>query len=179
MSSAISSKDSILTAIEKTHAEVTTFFRSLPPESFYRRPFPNAWSYAENLDHLIRSIKPLTQALRLPKVALRLLFGSPKNPSRTFEEMKAAYVSRLDAGAVASGRYLPVQDQLKDSSSQSALLEKWNRASSRLVSALNTWGDAELDRHALPHPILGTITVREMLFFTIHHAMRHLSPDGD
>jgi hypothetical protein len=44
---------------------------------------------------------------------------------------------------------------------------------------LNNWKDADMDRYSLPHPLLGTITVREILFFTIYHSMRHMSSEGD
>jgi hypothetical protein len=179
MNGIIFTRESILTSLEKTHTEVTAFFHSQTPERFYRRPSPNAWSYAENLDHLIKSVRPLTQALRLPKITPRLLFGRPKNPSRSFEEMKVAYVHRLDQGAGASGRYLPAADKSGDATAQSALLERWGRASNQLMAALNNWKDADMDRYSLPHPLLGTITVREILFFTIYHSMRHMSSEGD
>lgn len=179
MNDTLFTRETILPALEQTHAEVTSFFHSQTPEGFYRRPSPNAWSYAENLDHLIKSVQPLTQALRLPKITLRLLFGTPENPSRSFEEMKIAYLHRLEQGAGASGRYLPTGNKSGDATAQSALLEKWRRASSQLMTALNNWKDADLDRYSLPHPILGTITVREMLFFTMYHSMRHMSPEGD
>jgi len=32
----------------------------------------------------------------------------------------------------------------------------------------------DLDRVMLPHPLLGKLTLREMLFFTIYHVEHHL-----
>ena len=35
------------------------------------------------------------------------------------------------------------------------------------------FGD-DLDKYVLPHPLLGKVTLREMLYFTIHHNEHHL-----
>jgi len=36
-----------------------------------------------------------------------------------------------------------------------------------------------VDQYQLPHPVLGKLTIREMLFFTIYHNLRHASQAGD
>jgi hypothetical protein len=41
------------------------------------------------------------------------------------------------------------------------------------------WSEAELDRYTLPHPLLGDLTMREMLCFTLYHNQRHISDGGD
>src|SRR5579859_3509649 len=38
-----------------------------------------------------------------------------------------------------------------------------------------TWSEIDLDRYRLPHPLLGKLTVREMLFFTVQHLAHHAS----
>jgi hypothetical protein len=174
------SRESILSALDKTHGEVSTFFGSQHPEGFHQRA-AGAWSLAENLEHLIRSVKPVATAMRLPKVTLRLMFGTPPEPSRSFEQIKQAYVQELAKGAQASGRFLPTQPG-KDphlTTKQADLLKQWEKTSSGLISALQNWDEDELDLYNLPHPILGNLTIREMLFFTIYHDMRHMTPEGD
>jgi hypothetical protein len=42
-----------------------------------------------------------------------------------------------------------------------------------LARALEHWTEMDLDRCRLPHPLLGKITVREMLFFTLYHYEHH------
>jgi hypothetical protein len=59
------------------------------------------------------------------------------------------------------------------------LVNKWRRAAGALVDSIKNWQEQDLDRYLLPHPILGKLTVRELLFFTIYHDMRHMSPEGD
>ena len=176
----IFTKESIVSTLDKTHREVTAFFGSQSPESFHLRP-ADGWTLSENLEHLIKSTKPVARAMRLPKITLRMMFGTPAKPSRQFEEIKQTYVQELAKGAQASGRFLPAETKkdLDIATAQANLLEQWRKASGDLITALNYWDDGELDQYALPHPIVGSLTVREMLFFTIYHDMRHMTPEGD
>jgi hypothetical protein len=36
------------------------------------------------------------------------------------------------------------------------------------------WSERQLDRIRLPHPVLGKLSVREMLFFTLYHNQHHI-----
>jgi hypothetical protein len=38
---------------------------------------------------------------------------------------------------------------------------------------MDKFSEAQLDEYVLPHPILGKLTIREMLYFTIYHATHH------
>jgi hypothetical protein len=44
---------------------------------------------------------------------------------------------------------------------------------SKLCLSLDTYSEDELDQYILPHPLLGKLTLREMLFFTIYHVKHH------
>ena len=61
---------------------------------------------------MIKAVKPIAIALKLPKITLQAMFGKAEKPSMTYEE-------------------------------------------------------------------LGKLTLREMLFFTIYHNLRHASQEGD
>ena len=43
----------------------------------------------------------------------------------------------------------------------------------RLVRRLDRFSEAELDTLLLPHPLMGKLTLREMLYFTLHHVDQH------
>ncbi len=49
----------------------------------------------------------------------------------------------------------------------------WNQSSDDLLAAMDRWRDSDLDRLRLPHPLLGKLTVREMLYFTLYHNAHH------
>lgn len=123
------------------------------------------WSPAHHLDHLQRSNAPVAAGLgmreRLPYV--------PPQPGRSFEQVQAAYRARLAEGAQASGRFLP--EPTMDMGTQ---LGQYRESLTALHGQLLDWSDAELDARSMPHPVLGVLTVREMLYFTIEHNLHHL-----
>ncbi|MBN8578769.1 MAG: DinB family protein [Cytophagales bacterium] len=43
----------------------------------------------------------------------------------------------------------------------------------KLASKLNRFSEAELDLYILPHPLLGKLTLREMIYFTCYHVQHH------
>jgi hypothetical protein len=176
----ITDRDSLLQALAESNRRVTAWFSAIPAGDFFVRQ-PGSWSPSDNLDHLIRSVKPVSLALKMPGILLWALFGSPAGASRSYNEICEVYKGELAAGAQAAGRYLPQQ---RNSGNQAEaqkmkLIGRWVRNSSKLVSAAQGWQEARLDEFQLPHPILGNLTVREMLFFTTYHNLRHASQAGD
>lgn len=171
---ALRTKDELLLALQRGQHDVTGLFSAMPGDVFFSGS-PVAWSPAQNLEHLIKSVRPVAQALRLPKWLLRLLFGSAAGPSRSYAAVRDDYLTRLTAGAVASGRYLPsvANATANSSATQEQLLLQWERVSNALTAGMAGWSDYDLDKHRLPHPILGKLTVREMLFFTLYHSLHH------
>ena len=129
------------------------------------------WSPGQNLDHLIRSIKPLVLAYGLPKFMLKWKFGKANRPSKSFEALVEKYKLKLSAGGIASARFQPQVVAFDD---KEKLIEKYNLLKNSLLKKINHWKEADLDKYILPHPLLGKLTLREMLFFTIYHNEHHL-----
>lgn len=170
----------ILAALADANRRVAAWFSAIGSEEFFSRR-PDVWSASDNLDHLVKSVRPFSTALKMPRPALQAMFGKPGRESRDYEEICRIYRAGLAQGAQASGRYLPEQQSPAEKSSErkEQLLASWAKASTGLVSAAEAWSEADLDLYQLPHPIIGNLTVREMLFFTIYHNLRHASPEGD
>ena len=59
--------------------------------------------------------------------------------------------------------------------SREALFKNWNKASERFSKNLQKWDDSNLDGCQLPHPLLGDLTMREMVMFSIYHCKHHLA----
>ena len=129
---------------------------------------PGKWTPVRQLDHIVKSVTPVTLAFALPKFALRIIFGKSKRSSRSYDELVSTYKSQLAAGAKASARFVP--DTRNDR-------HKLLRAIEYLIVSLNkrmdNFTETELDNFLLPHPILGKLTLREMLYFTIYHVEHH------
>lgn len=166
----IHDKPQIISALNEKVDAFNNFIAPLDKEHFEATP-DNKWSAGQNLDHLIRSIKPLQLAYGLPKFALIILFGKTNRPSRTYDELVTKYKTRLAAGGKASGPFIPpkISFEKKDE-----LIRKYTGQKHKLISKIEKQSEADLDTYILPHPLLGKVTLREMLYFTIHHNEHHL-----
>ena len=181
-------KQDLLDGIKTATQAALTWFDAIPTGQFFARR-GEVWSASDNVDHLIRAIRPVTLALKMPKSGLQLVFGTSvpdvctregKPTSRSYDEICRTYEAAIAQGGQASGVFLPDQKAPADVEAQKQqLLEKLNKASQALLAALATWDEAELDQCQLPHPLLGKLTVREMLFFSIYHLFRHARVEGD
>ncbi|MCA9925664.1 MAG: DinB family protein [Anaerolineales bacterium] len=167
-------KDEVLAGVVAEKTAVSAFFSNIDDDAFFAAP-PQVWSPAENLVHLIKSSSPVVMALNLPQMVLRLRFGKANRASRTLAEVRTEYVEvALAGGGVAGGPFLPKVNE-QSAAEKRCILEKWQEKCEALVQAIGKWSEAELDEHLLPHPLLGKMTVREILFFTLYHNMHHVN----
>jgi hypothetical protein len=138
------------------------------PTSQLHRAAPEKWNDAQLLDHIRISVKPVRLALRLPKFILRLL-GKANRPSRAYQALVERYQTKLREGGRAPGRFVPT--------AQSAPVEKMADELLQFVHgvcrSLESFSEQELDTYLLPHPLLGKLTLREMMYFTIYHVQHH------
>ena len=163
-------RDEIAQGLAARFDEVVTWFAERPDAAFITGP-EGRWTEGQHLDHLIKSTKPLNLALRLPRIALRLKFGTVPQPGTNYDAVVARYEGTLSDGGKASGRFIPPTVAVAD---KARLLQTFQHEGERLVKVVRSWRDPDLDTCQLPHPLLGNLTVREMLFFTHHHMGHHL-----
>jgi DinB superfamily len=152
------------------HADSLVSFVGEQSQESFTHSMNGKWSVGQNLDHLIRSLTPVNQALLLPSFVLRMLFGKPNRPGRNYQELVDRYHQKLAAGGAASGRFIPPIVSWEQKESKVA---DFNLQKDRMVKRLGSWSEEQLDQYLLPHPLLGKITLREMLFFSAYHIQHH------
>lgn len=160
----------IIVATSAIWEETIQCIEGLPDEAFVQAP-EGKWTPGQHLEHLLRSSIPLRKALGYPKFVIRIVAGKPNRPSRTFDQTKARYQEKLQQGGQASGRYIPPPVLLDG---KAALLKNYKREKDLMLNKIGRWSEKNLDAYLLPHPLLGKVTVREMLFFTAFHTEHHL-----
>jgi DinB superfamily len=109
-------------------------------------------------------------ALTLPKFIPRLIFGSANRASRSYEELVQKYQGKLASGGKASGRFLPTKVSFEQ---RDDLIKKLSNLVEGLNKRVEKLSETDFDEYVLPHPILGKLTLREMLYFTIYHVEHH------
>jgi hypothetical protein len=161
-------------ALEATEELVTGFFSTLYDAEFFHGE-GDAWSPDQHLRHLNASVGGVARALVYPKLLLRLRFGRGAGQSRSYAEVRELYEGKLAQGGKARGRYVPRPAGPSPAAEHRyEVQEQWRRLNHRLREALAGWRERDLDNLQLPHPLMGKITVREILLFTIHHNQLHI-----
>lgn len=166
-------RDDILHKLDAVQGESAAYWGAFDAPTFFAK-LGEAWSPAENVRHLAKSIRPVTKALKVPRLLLRFKFGKPKRASVSYDALVERYQGLLEGGGKA-GRFAPSPREEVDLEARRAeILAEHAEANRALRAAILRWPDAALDRNQLPHPLLGNLTVREMLCFTIYHQLHHM-----
>jgi hypothetical protein len=125
--------------------------------------------------HLAKSARPVARALGAPRIMLAFRFGLHRGPSPAFADLRQRYLDGLAAGGQA-GRFAPRTRPAPPDmeAGREEVIAEWRTADGTLEDALDRWAERSLDRHRLPHPLLGPLTLREMIMFTVYHTAHHL-----
>ena len=165
-------KSEIITASQNIFNQFADYCPNISNEKFFHQPI-DKWSIAQNVDHLIRSMKQTSLVYSLPKFIVRWYVGKPNRSSRSFHELIEKYKRKLTEGGKASGVFIPPP---VTNITRHELMDRWTKISAAYLKTLNNkWPDEKLDRYIAPHPLLGKITLRELCYFTIYHTEHHLN----
>lgn len=165
----IHSKSYIIRDLEKAFHTVQLALESLS-ESAYQEKNGDRWSPAEQVEHLILSTIPIAGALGKDRDWFDQ-FAAPDHPEKSYAELQLYYEEVLLTGIKAPARFTPREHQTYDKVQQ---LASWKRLKVGVNRKLDAWSEELLDQCTLPHPALGTLTMRQMLLFTIIHTYHHL-----
>ena len=163
-------KTSIVKAIDTHHLDFISSIEPLDKEVF-AFSWKNKWTPGQQLVHIRKSIDPVNLAFWLPRFVLKYQFGLTNRPSRSYEDLVARYLRALGNNkAVAPKRFEPQPILF---SSREKEFKAYRKSVKRLVSVAQKCTEEELDKFVIPHPLIGKLTLRELLFFCIYHVQHH------
>lgn len=162
-------KDEIIDKLHTNHLLFINYIQSLNEVDF-NAALPGKWNAGQQIDHIIRAVKPLTQAFMLPGFMLKIMFGSANRTGKSYEALVEKYKNKLSEGGRASGQFIPPVRTFDERKKLVATLQK---LVNKLKNQVNKYSENDLDFLILPHPLLGRVTLREMLYFTIYHVAHH------
>jgi len=162
-------KETIKKELTEKHKEFVDYINSLSDNDILNAKNNQKWSAGQHLEHIYLSVRPVNMALLLPKIIMRLFFGKP-NEKRTYEQLVNDYQNALKNGGKAGALYIPKSVSISKKQNLIINLTKLVVALNRKIDKIS---EEDLDKHNLPHPLIGKTTIREMLYFTIYHVQHH------
>lgn len=162
----------IYSAQSTVYKEIINWYAEQDDKTFLKAP-EGKWCAGQHLDHLIKSIEPLNKALVLPKLQLKLMFGKPNRACRTYQQLVEKYNTKLTNFEFKGGN--PFSTDAVKLNSKEQLIEKFVTQNEKYLKRIQKWKEQEVEKYLLPHPLLGKLLLREMLFFTAYHNKHHLT----
>lgn len=162
-------KEDIIKGIETSVSAVTNWIEQQAAERFTKGP-AEKWDTSQHLDHLHQTVTLINKVLRLPKFILRWRFGKPNRKGREYDSIVARYQAKLKnftGTAPTSGKKHSIEDK-------KSLLVNFQIQAQRLQKILEKWTEEELDKYLVAHPLMGKMTIRELLLWMVYHHYHHL-----
>jgi hypothetical protein len=158
----------LLSALETRFAGFEAVASTFDSVDFFRQPQAEKWSVAQHVLHLINSVKGIAGALKDTTTLQQ--FGRAERPSRTYEAMAIFYTESL---AARQAKGMPYNHLDTGNISKTELLGQFMAINIKLLERIAPISESDLDTLQLPHPLLGILTLREMLYFTAVHTEHH------
>ncbi len=165
-------KQHIITELIHHHDAFISKLKALSDSDFEENS-KGKWTAGQQLDHVIKSVKLVDMAFGLPMFVLKMKFGTTNRPSKTYADIVKDYLKKLDDNKdhELADRFVPDQIPVKAKLKKLNYLEELvTKLTSRLSSR---YTEEDLDNYVLQHPLLGKLTLREVLYFIIYHVQHH------
>lgn len=164
------SKTEILSSIEDVAEKIESYYTSLSPEQFFHDGL-GGWSAAQNLSHITFIGSLAVYLFGLPRF-LFLPFGK-QNVQRDFNTLKNDYIGSdkvIFIGPLAPSSIAPPIDAKNVIQTMVSDCRKVYR---ELNLAVQSIPEEDMDNYSLPHPSMGMLSLREMIYVLIIHPIHH------
>ncbi|MCL6265122.1 DinB family protein [Flagellimonas myxillae] len=164
-------KEEITEQLTINHKAFAQKIEGLTEKDFVRIP-GSKWTSGQQLDHILKSVIPTAKIFNSDPSVLESKFGLAEQPSRSYQILVNDYLKVLEnlKDFVLPERFVPTKITFEHR--KSALAELMG-AVELLNSGIAQLDETTLDSHAVLHPAMGKLTLREMLYFTIYHVTHH------
>jgi len=164
-------KSEVIDALERNHQTLYQWLKNHPDQNWTKGP-QDKWNTGEHIVHLIQSENALNKALWVPKFYLKYKFGTNNRDNRTYDQIVKKYQGKLadNPGVVANiSRNMPTITL----ANKTAYISKLDTQKMNLIKKFQKWTEHDLDTYLLPHPLMGRMTVREVVIWTAYHTEHH------
>ena len=164
-------KIDIVDLLEKKHKELFDWLENQPLENWEKGP-KNKWTTSQHILHLVNSLQLLNNALSYPKFILKYKFGVCNRASRDYKAVAKNYDEKLEKNQDRARNFNKdlKKPTLKE---RESLLTKFQIQQKKLQYKTKKISDKNLDKLIIPHPLMGKMTLREIIMWTAHHTEHH------
>ena len=159
----------LTTRLEQAAQSIADLLTTVSSEN-WQRTQGGKWTIAEEFEHLRLSTQATAFIL---SPAGRARWHAHMGESRSFDTIVAQYQAGLAANpGISNAATRPATDSQNLSLSEQRT--NWAKLMPILSAALTTLSESDLDAYTVwKHPLLGPVTVREMVYFTTCHTEHH------
>ncbi len=164
-------KVEVIDILNEKHQILYEWLEAHPIEKWTEGP-QDKWNTGEHIVHLIQTENAINKALLLPKFFLKYKFGINNRDNRNYEHIVKKYQDKLAAnpGVVANiSKNMPSITI----TSKNGYVSKLEKEKIKLIKKFKRWKESDLDTYLLPHPLLGRMTIREIIIWTAYHTEHH------
>ena len=164
-------KVEIANLLEIKYQELFNWLEHQPIENWEKGP-DTKWSKTQHIQHLVDSLQLLNNALSSPRFILKYKFGICIRELRYYETVVKIYQQKLienKDGAKTLNQKLK-KPTLKE---RDHLLTRFQIQQKKLQYKTVHISERNLDTLILPHPLMGKMTVREIIMWTAYHTEHH------
>lgn len=162
-------KQIIINSLTEKYGDFVSFINVLTTDK-YLYSHKEKWTAEQQLEHIILCVKPLVQVFNMDKENIRKTFGQTDKKSRSYEIVLKEYIEKLTSGEKAPERFIPKESF---SITKETLTSTLQNLIKELSLSVDSFSEQELDSLLIPHPLLGSLTLREMLYNAIYHVEHH------
>ena len=163
-------KQALLNALTANHKQFLATLNTLSAQELETAP-EGKWTALQQLDHLRITIDAVNLVFKVPFFMAKWYFGKANRPSKTYQEYVAKYQLKSAGNtAPALEKYVPKNRTAKE---YNTLVAALNKSVERMHKGISKKTEAQFEALMLPHPLTGRGTLREMLYFSVYHALHH------
>ncbi len=162
-------KAEIKESFKKSYSSFTNYIDGLNKDEF-TFIYPAKWSAGQQLKHIVLCVYPLVKIFGMLNTIIEQNFGTTKAQSRSYDILVADYLKELNQGGKAPNQYVP---EIVLENKKSELIKTLLKLINKLNTEIEVFTENELDTLSIPNPLLGNISLRDMLYNAIYHVEHH------
>jgi hypothetical protein len=164
-------KDEIADLLEIKHQELFIWLQKQPQENWELGP-EKKWSTGQHIQHLTDSLQLLNNALSYPEIFLKYKFGTCNRALRDYNTVVEKYQQKLLENQEKARSF---NQKLKKPTLKRRvqLLTRLQIQQKKLQYKAKHISEKKLDTLVIPHPLMGKMTIREIIMWTAHHTEHH------